>query len=225
MFRSVLFLMLIGVVSEARAQWPVYGPNAAPRSATVEESILRGAGANLVDQGRYLESLGTYQNLYQEALKKAYSNWAEGVHTRNTLKDEWHARNHGEDAVTKAHKRLDNIERMTALKRREDEMRERGLLPKVEPQIVWAGQAFRTWSDFKSSPAYVAMIAERDERFRQEELAAQEKKAAYDEAVFRMRYEGKLTPVERAEMLREPTLREIMGEKWWNDWQKYHPHE
>jgi hypothetical protein len=221
MFRVVLFLTLIGLTSQLRAQWGI--PNGAPKSATVEESILRGAGAYTYDQGRYLESLGVYQNLHQDALKKSYENWAAAVHTRNQLKDEWHDRHHGVDAVTKGHQRLDNIERMAALKQREDAFKDKGLLPKVEPQIAWNGQSFRTWNDFKASPAYVAMIAERDERVRQDELKAREKKEAYDRAVDRMRYAGKLTPAEKAEMLNVPTMREIMGEKWWQDWQKYHP--
>src|SRR4051812_3505044 len=111
MFRKILFLMLIGIGSELQAQtWVGQGYHWAPRSATVEESILRGAGANLADQGRYLQSLGLYENLHQDAVKKSYENWAEGVHTRYALKDEWQVRFHGEDAVTKANKRLNNIE-------------------------------------------------------------------------------------------------------------------
>jgi hypothetical protein len=224
MFRAVLFLMLVGTVSGVQAQnWGV--PNGAPKSATVEESVLRGAGAYTYDQGRYLQSLGAYQNLHQDALKKSYENWAEDVRTRNALKDEWHARHHGVDAVTKGHQRLDNLERMVSLKQREQELKDRGLLPKVQPQMAWHGQTFRNWNEFKSSSAYGDFIAERDYRMQQDELKAQEKKAAYDAAVERLKYAGKMRPEEKAEMLRTPTMREIMGEKWWKDWEKYHPHQ
>lgn len=223
MLRAVLFLVLIGMGSQLQAQW-VGIPNGAPKSATVEESILRGAGAFTYDQGRYLQSLGAYQNLHQDALKKAHQNWAEGVHIRNVLKDEWQARHHV-DAVDKANLRLDNVERMASLKRREDDMRARGLLPKVQPQITWNGHSFNNWDEFKASPAYVGMIAERDERLQAEEAKAQQKREAYDQAIYRLRYAGKMTPEEKAEMLRMPSMREIMGEKWWKDWEKYHPQQ
>jgi hypothetical protein len=65
-------------------------------------------------------------------------------------------------------RQLDMIEARALITKREEEMRAAGLLPpKKEGYLVHNGVKYKSYAEFKASPGYQEMIAERDARFAQ----------------------------------------------------------
>ena len=108
-------------------------------SSTAAEGYLRGRGAALTGKANYLEALGNYQNLHQQARSRSMSNWATGIRTRWSIIDERKVR-YRRDHLSYSERRmltLDRIEARALVEKREEGMRASGLLPpKREPVLA-----------------------------------------------------------------------------------------
>lgn len=188
-------------------------------SSTAAEGYLRGRGAVLTGGANYLEALGNYQNLHQQARRRAQDNWSHGIRTRWSIKDEAQSRrraNHPNYIVRRTYQ-LDMIEARALLTQREDEMRVKGLLPpKPVPGFTYKGVRYKSYAEFKTTSAFQEMIAERDARFARRDAEKAAEKARYDSAVRFMAKRARMNPINRVfhdeKVARDRRVRRIMVE-------------
>ena len=226
-FRILGTMAILGMmVTSVDAQTSVAGGVSVDgyHSSTAAEGYLRGRGAAAIGAGQYLESLGRYQNLNQEARRRAYDNWVNGVRTRWDIKDEYKARfrrDHPTYPERRMHQ-LDMIEARALVEKREEEMRAKGLLhPKPESAFGYNGVRYKSYAEFKTTPAYKQMIADRDAKAKKREAEKVAEKARYDAATKFLAERSRMDPITRMMMdernARHRRLKKIMGEEWWNE--------
>lgn len=152
----VTTLMLLISTSVANAQMWRNGWDGYRHASTFEEGYLSGLGRYYAGQGSYLESLGLYQNYYQAARSKNILNQKLGVMTRWEIKDEWEKRNPREDWATKRSRQLDLLEKSYEVKKREEELRKKGVLPAKpnNPGFIVQGTHFKNYEEFEGSPEW-----------------------------------------------------------------------
>lgn len=152
-------------------------------ASTAAEGYLNGASRLLAARGYYLDGLGNYLNKYEAARRTYIDNWSHYVRTRWAIQDQAkQRRNAGRtDWATRRMKELDNLERRHAVKEREQELRDKGILPpKKKSGFVVKGKFFESYEDFKGSDEWYAVKQEaqlreldRQEEKRQAELRRQ----------------------------------------------------
>lgn len=133
--------------------WSTWG-NA---STSSYESYFRGMGAYCQGQGDYLKSLGQYQINHQQAKRLQTENYKQHVETRWQIRDAYQerVRRQNPNYVDVRNRALDGLEKMHALKEREHELRQKGVLPPLKPQrFVYQGVDYGTYANFKKSPAF-----------------------------------------------------------------------
>lgn len=192
-------------------------------SSTAAEGYLRGRGAVLTGGANYLEALGNYQNLHQQARRRAQDNWSHGIRTRWSIKDESQARRRASrpNYIVRRTHTLDMIEARALLTQREDEMRTRGLLPpKPVPGFTHKGVRYKSYAEFKTTPAYQVFLAECDVRFAKRDAEKAAEKARYDSAVRFLARRARMNPISRVfhdeKVARDRRVRSIMGKEWWD---------
>lgn len=175
MFRKMMFIAVLAVPSMVLAQTSgsinvgnngsLSGGTATPPfSSTGYEGALRGWGMFLGGMGDYLVSLGAYENLHEEARRKAMDNWAYGIRNRRVMKEEYwaHYRLSHPDFITRETIRLDNLERLAELKQRRKDVEERIGIQHKTPVFGWRGHQFSSYAEFKASPVYQDFLRARD---------------------------------------------------------------
>lgn len=190
-------------------------------SSTAAEGYLRGRGAALTGGANYLDALGNYQNLHQQARRRAQNNWAHGIRTRWAIGDESKARRKRPSYTERRMLTLDRIEARALLTKREDEMRAKGLLPpKKEPALAINGVRYKNYAEYKASPAYQHMIVERDARVLLSDIEKAREKIRYDAAGRFMAKRSRMDPINRVfhdeRVARNRRVRSIMGHEWWD---------
>lgn len=160
------FLLLTAFIflpTPSQAQWwsnPYH-------ASTPAESYLNGAARLWEGRGNYLESRGRYLRDYEAARRDYIDNWAHRIYTRWTIQDAWKERNRMENALDRKERLLDQSERMHALKLREQDLREKGILPPLKSGgFIHNGKQFSSLAEWKESPEY----AQRMEEIRMENL-------------------------------------------------------
>jgi hypothetical protein len=157
----IIGLLLATFGMEANAQ---YAMPWIARSSTVGESYLNGAANLAAARGLYLNSLGNYQIQRSQALDLQIQNWKNRITTRWEIKDEWKDRNKTENFIQKKNRNLDNAVKRHALKQREKDLIEKGILPPKPKSGFWhKGAFFTSVEEWKLSPEYAQMIEERQE--------------------------------------------------------------
>lgn len=125
-------------------------------ASTAAEGYLSGRGRLAEGQARFLEGLGRYQNMHQEARTKAIENHSFRVETWWYLKDRRREREYGRDYLDKETHRLDQAERRYALNQRRQALIQKGVLPAPKPQsCVIRGHKYKTYKDWKKTADYV----------------------------------------------------------------------
>lgn len=190
-------------------------------SSTVAEGYLRGRGAALTGRANYLEALGNYQNIHQQARSRSMSNWAIGIRTRWSIIDERKARRKRPSYIERRMLTLDRIEARALLTKREDGMRAKGLLPpKPEPGFTYRGLRYLSYAEFKKNIAYQHMIVERDARQLIRDIEKLREKIRYDAAVRLLAKRSRMDPINRVfndqRVARNRRVRSIMGHEWWD---------
>lgn len=164
----IIGLLFLSFASEANAQ--IFVPNTfwgCNRSATVGESYLNGAANLAAAQGLYLQGLGSYQIQRQQAIGISIQNWEQRIRTRWEIQDEWKERNKTENFIQRKNRALDLAEQRHALKQREQDLIDRGILPpKKESGFYHKGKFFTSIEEWKESPEYAQMLKERKQRER-----------------------------------------------------------
>ena len=192
-------------------------------SSTAAEGYLRGRGAALTGGANYLEALGNYQNLHQQARSRSMSNLTTGIRTRWSIIDERksrYRRNHPSYSERRM-LTLDRIEARALVEKREDEMRASGLLPpKPIPGFTYRGLTYLSYAEFKKNIAYQHMIVERDARQLISDIEKLREKIRYDSAVRLLAKRARMDPINRVfhdqRIARNRRVRSIMGREWWN---------
>jgi len=134
-------------------------------ASTAAEGYLSGVGRLREGQARFLEGLGRYQNMHQEARTKAIENWSFGVETWWYLKDQYRERKYGKDWIDKENHRLDQIERRKMLEWRKKDFIAKGMLPKPQPQsCVIRGRKYKTVDEWKGTADHILHQLELQER-------------------------------------------------------------
>lgn len=137
------------------------------RSSTYAEGVLRGQGARAYGYGKFLESLGRYQNLHQDAVQKALQNRKSSIHQYWEMKKFYNeARMQQEEAAQQilARKRKLRIESELAKQQDLEVMRaldanRRKLDGNPKQRFVIDGRDYGSYENFKKSDAYLRYIA------------------------------------------------------------------
>lgn len=214
-----------------QAQHPWYGYSYGYSGAdTARSANLRGFGQMLRGQANRLRALGTYQEKYQKSYSRYLDNVDKRIRNRWAIKDEAAKRKAARKAARhiRAGKSLDRMEekmnlaeRYHALKQRERDLREKGILPPKHTGFNWFGIHYESYAVFKLSPAYNNMIAKRDARLARDAIEKEIKEMRYQNAMSflrmhrKMSYFGKrsfarLSPEKKIQYFREweyPALR------------------
>ncbi len=194
---TVTFAQTSGAVNTANGN--LSGAINTPQfSSTAYEGALRGWGALYGGMGDYLQSLGAYENLHEEARRKAMDNWAYGVQIRATMKDEYWARYRlaHPDYVTREMKRLDGLERLAEMKKRRLDVESAAGIERQKPGFVWKGHRFSSYAEFKLSPVYDEFLRLRNARQAQQDFAAHVQRDRREAAVEFLRKQRFPAPVE-----------------------------
>ena len=152
-------------------------------ASTSAEGYLSGLGRLCRGQARFLEGLGRYQNLHQEARTKAIENWSFKVETWQYLKGRYRERKYGEDYLDKETHRLNQAERRYDLNQRKQALIQKGVLPASKAQsITIRGYKYKVYKDWKKTADHVLHRLEVAEKnlIRKESLNPQEQDALVD---------------------------------------------
>ncbi len=195
------------------------------RAATVGESYLNGAANLAAAQGLYLQGLGNYQIQRQRAIDLSIENWESRVRTRWEIQDEYRKRTKTENYIEKRHRSLDLAEQRHALKQREQDLIDKGILPPKKPgYFIHKGKKFHSIEEWKKSPEYWEMKKEQAEK----EIKLEEEKRLKEiqrqkdlEDLRRYRQD----PYYFEKNRREERVREIMGEEYWRKFHEMTPEE
>jgi len=134
-------------------------------ASTAAEGYLSGLGRLRRGQARFLEGLGRYQNMHQEARTKAIENWSFQVETWWYLKDARREREYGKDYLDKETHRLNQAERRYGLNERRKQLVQKGVLPQPKKQsCIIRGRKYVTVADWRKTADYVLHRLEIEEK-------------------------------------------------------------
>lgn len=183
-------------------------------SSTAAEGWWRGTGAYLRGLGRYLEGRGVYENYHEDARRKRIDNWSHGVRTRWDIKDQYKQRQNRLDWPTRRMKQLDMLEKVHAVKQREADLREKGILPPKRPRgFTYKGVTYPDYSAFKESDTYKVLMAERAKREAERRLEKAKEEARQQEALAFLRKWNKMSFLERERYKQKRRLDQLLKEK------------
>jgi|TARA_Y100000034_G_scaffold42710_2_gene52282 hypothetical protein len=189
-----MMIALLGTTTTATAQGPWGGPWGGADTAT--SANLRGAGQLLHGQADRLRALGDYRIRQQQAYSRYLENNNARIRLRWAIKDDYKARNARPSYLDRMEARMDVAERRFALKQRENDLIEKGILPpKPKPGFTRNGIRYESYAEYKLSPAFAEMIAERDIRLAKEAAEEAAKEARRRDAVIFGAMWAKMSPV------------------------------
>lgn len=168
-------------------------------SSTAQEGWLRGLSSAWSGVGNYLQSLGVYENLHEQARRQYLQNEYNRIQGRWSLKDQAEARKKAahKDFITMEHEKLDRIVRLAELNKRKEEMIKAGLLPKPKkPVFRWKGQEYAGYEEFKKSPAYQEMLVESAKKTAEYQAKKEQEESKRLESIELMRKYRQLSPVD-----------------------------
>lgn len=115
---------------------------------------------------------------YQKARKLSIENDQRRIRASWEIKDEVKKRREArtKDALFKRwQKRMDNAEKRHVLLQRENKLIEQGILPpRRKPEFMYIhGKPYKTYSDYKASPAWMEMIEKSFDRWFRQEMERQ----------------------------------------------------
>jgi hypothetical protein len=191
--------------------------------ATVAGSYLAGAAQYSIGQGMYLESLGRYYNLEQQAYNQAITNRSYNIEEKWRIRDEYRARIRRDHPgyVERENRKLNQAEKIHALNERKAGLVKQGIIPpSPKPSVSISGQQYSSVTDWKKSPEYPRYISAQEEKERaqrlEEEIEAQRQAAALET----LRNYRRLSPFEQMEYSHKKRVRRemerIMGPEFFN---------
>lgn len=162
LFLQLLPMLCLGVfVSTAQAQWVVPNPFPYRHASTAAEGYLSGAARLWIGQGYAVDSYGRYLRNREEARRQYIDNWSHSVRQRWAIRDEYKARNKTENYLDRKERMLDQAERRHALKLREEQLIEKGILPpKKKGYFMHKGKKFHSIEEWRKSPEYAQQMDE-----------------------------------------------------------------
>lgn len=184
-------------------------------SSTAQEGWLRGLASAWSGMGNYLHSLGVYENLHEQARRQYLQNEYNRIQGRWALKDQAEARKKAshKDFITLEHERLDRIVRLAELNKRKEEMMKAGLLPQPAKKVFkWKGKSYDGYAEFKESPEYQIMLAERAKKDAEYDAAQKAEEQKRKEAIELGRKYRRMSPLDWHRMEQQQRAREILGE-------------
>ena len=224
-FMAAVMLLSIASLVDAQGFAVTAGPNGISTtvpfngtaiSTTQQEGYLRGMGAYYNGLGSYYHELGIYENLHEQARSQYLQNHMLLIKQRMELKEiaaekQKQAR---EAAITREEEALNMRERRFALEKRKEEMREKGLLPKIgKPSIGWKGHQFGSLDEFKKSPQWIQLQAERDQVEKERAAEELDKQERQEKALEVLRKHRNKSSVDWHRMEQLQRAKEILGEK------------
>lgn len=158
----LLPMICVGMfVSTAQAQWVIPNPYPYRHASTAAEGYLSGAARLMIGRGYAVDSYGRFLINRESARRQAIDNWSHSVRERWAIRDEYKARNKTENYLDRKERMLDQAERRHALQQREDELREKGILPpKTKGYFIHKGKKFYSIEEWKKSPEYAQQMDE-----------------------------------------------------------------
>mgnify|MGYP005634267415 FL=1 len=192
--------LLLGATTSAQANhpWYGYGGFGGGGADTAQSAGLRGLGQAMHGQADRLRALGEFRQRNQGAYSDYLDNTDKRIRLRWAIKDDYKARNVRPNYLDRMEARLDMAERRAALKQREQDLINKGTLPpKPKPGLTYHGVRYDSYAEFKLSPGYDEMIAERDARIAQRKAEEAAKEARYQEAVVFGRMWAKMAAIAR----------------------------
>lgn len=170
---------------------------------------MTGAGRLAAGVGIYIDNLGRYQINHEVARRLYIDNRSHYIRERWRIKDEYKER-FRRDHPTYAERlenRMDMAEKMHALRQREKELIEKGILPEPgKPAFIYKGESYPSYEAFKQTAAYQDMMAEVAAKRKERELEKIRQEERRQQAV----------EFERRRRYGRP-LKEILGEELYND--------
>jgi hypothetical protein len=196
--------LLLGVMTTtAQAQHPWFGYGGFGGADTAQSAGLRGLGQALHGQADRLRAAGEFRERNQRAYSDYLDNTDKRIRLRWAIKDDYKARNVRPSYLDRMEARLDMAERRAALKQREQDLIDKGILPaKPKPGFTRNGIRYDSYADFKLSPGYDEMIAERDARIAQRKAEEAAKEARYQESIVFLRMWSKMGAMARLDYSR-----------------------
>ena len=185
---AIGFVFLLTSAASAQ-QYPPWGwePH---HSSTAQEGWLRGWGANARGWGYWMESMGQYENMHEDARKKYIENEAQRIRTRWELYDErkerikakypdYHTREMAK--LDREEKKLEVAARKLELEKKKAQMMADGLIPDPSKRKYTSrnGNEYENYATYKKSDEYkeyrraLEVRAAQRERERQAEAAAE----------------------------------------------------
>ncbi len=223
-----LLLIAAGMTSQAVAQQPNVGIGVSaddyPFSSTANEGNLRGWGSLFRGMGNWLDSLGNYENLHEEARSKHIDNFDKGLHTKWRIQDEATARRRAafesKYGLQAKYQRLSLIEATAEYRAKEDDLRRRGLLPaKGKPGFNYRGVRYPSYNAFKDTKEGQKFLAESWLKSQKNKAADLEAAEVRERAVAfgqdRRRYDASTIFWRDQNTLAERNGAAAMGAGWW----------
>lgn len=159
--------MLLGLLystSLAGGPW-YYETPTYHHASTAQEGALSGWARWWQGFGDYLDSVGNYLVESEIAKKQHIENEDLRIHTKWKIQDEYKERNKSENYLDRWERSLDTAERRHALKQREEELRNKGVLPpKQEPHMVIRGRTYKNCEEWKQTADYSLHRLELEEK-------------------------------------------------------------
>ena len=163
----------------------------------------------------FYHEYGIYENLHEQARAQYFQSHVAMIKHRMEMKAiaEERQKQARLDAIAREEAALDLRERRVALEKRKEEMRQKGLLPKLEKSSVgWKGHKFSSVDEFKKSPQFQEMLAERDQLEKERAAEELEKQERQEKALEVLRKHRNQSSVDWHRMEQQQRAREILGE-------------
>lgn len=164
-----------------------------PRSSTFEEGVQRGNADMARGYGKFLEGLGNYELLHQEAESWRNSNYMQWLENRQRAQDLYRERHHSYNYLDSFERKLDNAERYHKLKQRELDLIDKGVLPpKKYPSIVIRGREYNNVYEWRKTVDYKLNELENYEKRLLDEIDDLRAERKYNESIaYRKWWESK----------------------------------
>lgn len=184
MYRLIIIGVVLLFATEAHAQTFWANPWGYHHASTAAEGYLTGKARLHAANGLAAKFFGDYLVSREQAYNLRIQNEADRIRTRWSIQDEYRARNQRPNYLERRARSLDMAEQRHALDLREQELRDKGVLPpKPEPSITYKGESFKSYAEFKESDLYWDMLVERDKRLFAREAEAEAAEARRQAAV------------------------------------------
>lgn len=183
-------------------------------SSTLEEGIQRGYADVVRSVGRYLEGLGTYENMHEEARSKRIDNWSKSVQTQWEIQDEKKRRQSENNYIKRWTKRLDDAEARHALQQREDGLQAEGVLPPKKKIHTYTtrGRTYASFEDWLKTADHYLFRLERAEQNMMKEIRKTMDERRDREATSFLAWWNKQDMVSRDHYTHQKSLARVMNE-------------